>query len=134
MSESIKSTSKPADTATPGTLPEWWEEVATPGAMGDPEFCPPWEDTPLSREIAIKLDELHKLFLEAAPEGTHTLQDFRFRWIDGVPHNLFVIARAGKHGARLYVFRPEFGWLDRTPQMVEYPDHVREKLQKCDHE
>ncbi|MBM1817163.1 hypothetical protein [Pseudosulfitobacter pseudonitzschiae] len=101
-------------------LPAWWEKLTGASAETDPEVFHPWQDTELSRELGRKLDELHELLLRmGAPSDVNTISGFQMYWDShGVPQNLTVMGRSGTYGGGLHQFRPEFGWIDRTPKIA----------------
>lgn len=101
-------------------LPNWWERLTGSGAEADEGVFHPWSDTPETRELACKLEDLREFLLSMGhPEGVDLVTDFRLHWDgDGSPHNVIVTGRSGFYGEGLHLFRPEFGWIDRTPQIV----------------
>ena len=76
-----------------------------------------WQDTEANRALAIKLEELRDLLLEIAPPEVDTIQSINLLWCNGVPQNVNVVGRSGKWGEGLHLYRPEFGWIDRTPKI-----------------
>lgn len=106
-------------TPTPSDLPAWWEKLTGASAEADPEVFRPWQDTVLSRELGRKLDELRELLLlMGTPVDVDTITDFRLHWSDGgVPQNVIAVGRSGVHGEGMHVFRPEFGWVDKSAKI-----------------
>ncbi len=101
--------------ASQDQTPWWWNKLTGPGAESDPEVFHPWRDSTLSRELAVKLEELHELVLRmGAPVGVDTVSDFRLHWCNGVPQNVTIMGRSGLYGECLHCFRPEFGWRVRS--------------------
>lgn len=96
-------------------LPWWWTKLTGPTAEMDEEVFMPWQDTERNRALALKLEELRDLLLEIAPPEAHTIQNISLQWVNEVPQNVNVIARSGYYGEGLHAYRPEFGWIDRTP-------------------
>lgn len=104
----------PSDTP-PQDLPRWWDKLTGPSAATDPEVFYPWQDTQATREIAVKLEELRLLLLRHAPDGVNTVQFLNLHWNDDIPQSVHVSGRSGTYGEGLHMFRPEFGWVDKTP-------------------
>lgn len=107
-----------AETSEP-KLPEWWDKLTGPTAETDPEVFYPWQDTPMNRELARKLEDLREfLMFMGVPERVDKITDMRLRWCDGVPQGVHVVGRSGEFGEGLHLYRPEFGWLDRSVKIA----------------
>lgn len=107
-------------TPTPSDeLPAWWRKLTGETAATDPEVFHPWRDTVLTRELAVKIEELRELLLlMGAPVDVDTITDFRLHWSEGgVPQNVIAVGRSGVHGEGLHVLRPEFGWVDQSAKI-----------------
>ncbi|MGR3495223.1 hypothetical protein [Citreimonas sp.] len=98
-------------------LPWWWTKLTGPTAEMDEEVFWPWQDTEKNRALANKLEELRELLFEIAPPEINAIQNISLQWVNEVPQNVNVIGRSGYYGEGLHMYRPEFGWLDKTPKI-----------------